>query len=105
MQRDIKALVDGTVGGAIGTAAMSASMMAGRRVGLLGEHPPKLVAAAVLRAGSQAGRPKETQNALAVAGHFAFGLRAGALFAVLHRRLRLPIRAEIHGALFATGIW
>lgn len=105
MQRDVKAVLDGSVGGAIGTALMSATMMAGKRVGLLGEHPPELLAAAMLRGTGVPRMEGETQDALAVAGHFAFGIGAGALFAVLHRRLRLPIHPVIHGALYGTGVW
>ncbi|MBA2364462.1 MAG: hypothetical protein H0V86_13120 [Chloroflexia bacterium] len=105
MQRDARALVDGSVGGAIGTAVMSVSMMAGKQTGLMGEHPPELVAAAVLRAGNRSDVQKEKQHVLAVVGHFAFGIGGGALFGVLHRRLRLPISPVVHGALYATGIW
>ena len=105
MQRDVKAVLDGSIGGVIGTALMSASMMAGKRLGLLGEHPPELLAAAMLRASNLSSARGETRNALAVAGHFAFGVSAGALFAVLHRRLRLPIHPAVHGGLYATGVW
>lgn len=105
MQRDVKAVLDGSVGGVIGTALMSATMMAGKRLGLLGEHPPELLAAAMLRGSRVPTMKGQTQDALAVAAHFAFGIGAGALFAVLHRRLRLPIHAAIHGALYGTGVW
>ncbi len=105
MQRDMKALLDGAVGGAIGTAVMSAAMMAGNRAGLLGEHPPQLIAAAAIRAVSRTDARKDTQEALAVAAHFALGTGSGALFGVVHRRLRPPITPALHGVIYATGVW
>lgn len=105
MQRDVKAVLDGAVGGMIATGLMSASMMAGKRLGLLGEHPPELLAAAILRNSGLSSARGETRNALAVAAHFAFGIGAGVLFGILYRRLRLPIHPAIHGALYGTGVW
>jgi len=105
MQRDLKALVDGAIGGGVGTAVMSLVMLGARRAGLMGEHPPEKITARMLDAVGLHRRDAETQDALAVAGHFAFGIAAGALFAVQRRRLRPPIPSVLHGALFATLVW
>lgn len=104
MQRDIEAGIDGMIGGAAGTATMSVAMLAADRLGLMGEHPPELIVQATLEdAGIRSS--EQTQNVLSALLHFGFGLMAGALFAVLHRRLRLPIPDAWHGMVFATLIW
>lgn len=104
MQRDIEAGIDGMIGGAAGTATMSVAMLAADRMGLMGEHPPELIVQeALANAGIRSS--EQTQNVLSTLLHFGFGLTAGALFAVLHRRLRLPIPDAWHGMVFATLIW
>ncbi len=105
MQRDLRALVDGALGGAIGTAAMSAVMAAGARLGLLGTAPPETIAAQSLAAIGIRHRKEGMQDALTVAGHVGFGVAIGALFALLHRRLRPPIAPTMHGIIFATTVW
>lgn len=105
MQRDVRAIVDGALGGAIGTAAMSAVMAAGAKLGLLGTAPPETIAAQALAAVGIRRRKEEAQDVLTVVGHVGFGIAIGALFAVLHRRLRLPIPSAIHGIVFATIVW
>lgn len=105
MQRDVRAIVDGALGGAIGTAAMSAVMAVGAKLGLLGTAPPEVIAAQALAAVGIRRRKEEAQDALTVVGHVGFGIAIGALFAVLHRRLRLPIPPAIHGIVFATIVW
>jgi len=105
MQRDVRAIVDGALGGAIGTAAMSAVMAVGAKLGLLGTAPPETIAAQALAAVGIRRRKEEAQDVLTVVGHVGFGIAIGALFAVLHRRLRLPIPPAIHGIVFATIVW
>ncbi|MGI8476365.1 MAG: DUF6789 family protein [Thermomicrobiales bacterium] len=105
MQRDVQAIVDGALGGAIGTAAMSAVMAVGAKLGLLGTAPPETIAAQALAAVGIRRRKEEAQDVLTVVGHVGFGIAIGALFAVLHRRLRLPIPPAIHGIVFATIVW
>lgn len=105
MQRDVRALLDGAVGGTIGTVTMSAVMWSAARLGLLGAAPPELITAKALDESGLGGRDERTQDLLSVATHFGFGLGIGAIFALLHRRLRLPLPAPLHGALFATLVW
>lgn len=105
MQRDIQAILDGAVGGLVGTAVMSAVMQAAHKAGLIEKHPPEEIAEAALDAVEGPGHSEETQDALAVGLHFAFGAGAGALFALLHRRLNLPIPAALHGVIFGTLVW
>ncbi|HWE62150.1 MAG TPA: hypothetical protein VHB98_10610, partial [Chloroflexota bacterium] len=37
--------------------------------------------------------------------HYGFGTLAGALFAVLYRRLRLPLAAPLQGAIYGLLVW
>lgn len=105
MQRDVQAIIDGAIGGIVGTAAMSTGMLAASKAGLMGAEPPELITAAALEASGMHRRSEKTQDTLSVLTHFAFGISCGSLFAVLHRRLRLPVNPVLHGAFFATLIW
>lgn len=105
MQRDLEAMVDGAIGGAAATVAMSAVMVAAEQRGWLGEHPPQLIAGAALDAVGLPAREERTRDMLAVAAHFGFGIASGALFGALHRRLRPPIGAAPHGTVYASLLW
>ena len=104
MQRDIKAIGDGALGGALGTLTMSGVMAAAAKLGLLGTAPPEKISAKFLSVLGQR-RRKETQDTVAVLSHLGFGVTVGALFAVIERRLRLPLGAVPHGAIYATLVW
>lgn len=105
MQRDLEALMDGAVGGGLGTVTMSAVMVAAEKAGLMGSHPPELITAAALDATGVRDISEGAQDALSVLTHFGFGMGAGALFGALHRRLRLPIHPAVHGVIFGTLVW
>jgi len=105
MQRDVKAILDGGLGGAVGTVGMSAFMLAAGKAGLMGEHPPDMIAGAALDAVGVQQRDKGTQDALATLLHFGFGIGSGALFGLLHRRLPFRVPAALHGMIFASLIW
>ena len=105
MQRDARAVLDGALGGAVGTLAMSTVMAAGAKLGLLGTAPPEVIAAKLLDAIGQREHAEVTQDALTVLGHLGFGVAIGALFAPLERRARLPCGSATHGVLYATLVW
>lgn len=105
MQRDVEAMIDGAIGGAAATVAMSAVMVAAEKRGWLGEQPPTLIAGAALDAVGLRARDERARDLLAVATHFGFGTATGALFGVLHRRLRPPIGPALHGAVYASLVW
>lgn len=94
----------GGLGGALGTLLMSACMLVARRLGGMGSQPPELITAKAL---DSAGLPRdrETQDALSVVAHFAFGIVAGSAFALFARRLRLPLPLPVQGMIYATGVW
>ncbi len=105
MQRDLRAIFDGAIGGAIGTVGMSALMLAAGKAGLMGEQPPDKIAGAALDALGVHEPDAKAQDAMATALHFAFGTGSGVLFGVLHRRLPFRVPGALHGMLFAAIIW
>lgn len=105
MQRDVKAILDGALGGGIATAGMSAFMLVAGKAGLMGEHPPDIITGAALDAAGVHERKEEHQDALATVLHFGFGVGCGALFGVLHRRLPFRVNAALHGVIFGSIIW
>jgi hypothetical protein len=105
VRRDLKAILDGTVGGAIGTAAMSALMLGAQKVGLMGKQPPEAITEAALDAGGAHHRDEKAENALATLLHFAFGMGVGALFGLLRRRMPPNAPAVMDGIVFASLVW
>ena len=97
--------MDGALGGLLGTAAMSAGMLAAGKLGLMGEQPPEIITAGVLDAAGVRPDDERARDALASVAHFAFGVAGGSVFAVLHRRLGLPIPAAAHGLIYASLVW
>jgi hypothetical protein len=89
--------------GAIATAAMSAVMVAGDRVGLLGEPPPTTVSRAALReAGVE--HPSAVAGRMAPLAHLLFGAQGGVAFGFI-RRLVPGVPGWILGVLFGLGVY
>ena len=105
MQRDLKAIFDGALGGAVGTAGMSAFMLAAGKAGLMGEHPPDTIAGAALDVVGIHAPDEEAQDALAVLLHLGIGIGCGMLFGVVHRRLPFRVPAALHGMVVGSLIW
>jgi hypothetical protein len=105
VQRDLKAILDGAMGGGIGTVAMSALMLGAQKAGLMGKQPPEAIAEAALDAGGAHQRDEGEENALASVLHFAFGIGVGALFGLLRRRLPPDAPAAMDGIVFASLVW
>ena len=105
MLRWAKPLLPGALGGALGTAAMSAVMLGAQRMGLMGEQPPKKIAEAAL---GEAGGPSVSEpeeNTLATVAHFGFGATMGALFGLLHHRVRPGLPPVATGSTFGLAVW
>jgi hypothetical protein len=105
MQRDVQAVLDGALGGALGTAGMSGLMLPAGKAGLMGEHPPDKIAGAALEAVGIHEPDEEAQDAVASVLHLGFGMGCGALFGLLHCRMPFRVHGGLHGMLFATIIW
>jgi len=103
MQRDVKAILDGVMGGGIATVGMSALMLVAREAGLMGEQPPEKITAMALDAVEIEDPDEATQDVLASLLHFGIG--TGALFAVLHCRLPFRVPAAVHGVVFGSLVW
>ena len=99
------ALVDGGIGGGVGTMAMSLVMLGARRAGLVGELPPTRMAAALLNAVGVRGGPGWVRDALATVSHLGFGAAAGGLFALLRVRLRMPVAPILQGMAYGLVVW
>ncbi len=91
------------VSGAIATAAMSAVIIAGDRVGLIGEPPPTTITRTALRAAGME-RPAEALGVMAPLAHLWFGAMGGVAFGVT-RRLVPVVPGGILGLLFALAVY
>lgn len=105
MQRDVRAIFDGALGGVVGTVGMSGFMLAAGKAGLMGEQPPDKIAGAALDAADVHAHTEEEQDMLATLLHFGFGTSCGVLFSVVHRRLPFRLPATMHGMFYAFLIW
>ncbi len=77
-------LLRGALGGIVATGAMSAVMVAGDRLGLMGEQPPtKITAAALQKAGVD--DPSGVAAVIAPLAHLGFGAAVGATYGLLRR--------------------
>ncbi|MGI8535687.1 MAG: DUF6789 family protein [Mycobacteriales bacterium] len=91
----------GAAAGLVGTAAMSALMLAAGRVGLLGQQPPQAIAEHAMRRGGGADPPAPADRVLGIVAHLGFGLSAGGAYALLPRRLPPQVR----GCAWGLGIY
>ena len=95
----------GAVSGAFATGAMSAVMLAARRVGLMSELPPHEIASRGVDRAPGVDADADERRGLGWVTHFVFGAAAGALYALLRNVVRTPGPAWLHGAGYALGIW
>ncbi len=107
MDTDGRALGAGALAGLVATGTMSAAMLVGQRLGLLGESPPHRIADAALGVrGHRRGRGGAAlRNGLMATGHFGFGAALGAALAALHRRVPAPLGPIPRGLLAASLVW
>ncbi|MFF0770556.1 DUF6789 family protein [Nonomuraea wenchangensis] len=92
--------MNGALGGMAATATMSLVMLAGSRMGLMPDQPPKRIVRAMLPGHRHRVKPGEgVAGALA---HFGFGVTAGSLYGLLTRGRHTPAPL---GAGYALAIW
>ncbi len=105
MSNRVRALLDGALAGAVGTAAMSAVMLGTQRAGLMGQQPPEKIAQAALGKAGVTSTDEGEEDALATVAHFCFGASMGAVFALLHREVDLPVVPVAGGSAFGFAVW
>ena len=96
-------LISGAAAGATATIAMSAPMLLGRRLGLMGHQPPEEITGRLARGAGTHVRGASLDVA-AAAAHLAFGGVAGALYASL-RRVGPVAAGTWAGPAFGVVIW
>jgi NAD(P)-dependent dehydrogenase (short-subunit alcohol dehydrogenase family) len=94
-------LLRGALAGIAATAAMSGVMLGAKRLGALGEPPPRRIVRRLLASWGPGASGGETLDVAALGAHFAFGAAMGAVFSALPSRAR-SVRG---GVLFGAGVW
>jgi hypothetical protein len=84
---------------------MSVAMLVAGRAGWMGQQPPKRITDAALENADVDVESDATLDALAVASHYAFGMSCGALFGLVHERVRPPGPSLLHGVGFGLFVW
>ena len=102
LRRDLTA---GAAAGSLATLAMSVTMLAGQRAGLLGTQPPRLISDAICERllGSDAGETTRRLGTTIV--HVAIGAAAGATHQVARRAASRPRPAAAWGAAAGGAFW
>jgi NAD(P)-dependent dehydrogenase (short-subunit alcohol dehydrogenase family) len=92
-------VVSGMVAGLLATVAMSVVVAGGRRLGLLGEPPPRRIVRRLLgRHGVRMPRGAAL-NVSALAAHLGFGASLGGVYGLLPPRTQSPLGGWTYGAL------
>lgn len=94
-------LLKGAAGGVAATLVMSVAMLGAKRLGLLGEPPPRRLTRRLLAPLGRFAPKGKALDATALLAHFGFGASMGGLFALLPTRLR----GTRGGALFGFTVW
>ena len=104
MGRNLDAVVNGALAGAIATIPMSAVMYAAKQAGLMGEYPPEIIAEKSLDAAG-INRGEDANDAAATVVHLGFGAAAGALFGLLQGRMELPVSPVLQGVGYGLLVY
>lgn len=96
---------EGLLSGAVATVPMSAVMLVAGRIGAMGTQPPERVAERAMGATGVGATSKGEKDVATSVAHLAFGAGGGAAFALLHRRLNLPVHAVAQGVAFGLAVW
>jgi glycine/D-amino acid oxidase-like deaminating enzyme/nitrite reductase/ring-hydroxylating ferredoxin subunit len=104
-RRRIRAMIRGGAGGAVATAAMSGALVVQKKLGLLGEHPPRKIVRGLRWRMGALGTSRRAENVATVLAHWGFGVASGALFGLLHARKRGLAASTLLGAGFGLAVW
>lgn len=105
MQQDIRSILIGGFAGVLATVPMTAVMLAGKRLGLVGDMPPKLVADVALNARGESDPGAFKATAVATELHLYVGAINGAVYTTLMNRVGPKLPAALEGALFGIIVW
>jgi glycine/D-amino acid oxidase-like deaminating enzyme/nitrite reductase/ring-hydroxylating ferredoxin subunit len=100
-----RSILRGAMGGAIATVAMSVALGVQKALGMTGQLPPKKIARGLRRRAGVFGVPRAADNAMAIAAHLGFGISAGALFGLMHRRARGLPAGSLLGSAYGVAVW
>jgi hypothetical protein len=89
----------------VATLAMSAAMVMEKKLGLMGEHPPKKIVMSLRRRSGIFGVSRDADNVATLLAHWGFGMATGALFGLLHRGTRGTARSSLLGAGYGAAVW
>jgi hypothetical protein len=84
---------------------MSAAMMVEKKLGLMGEHPPKKIVRTLRRRSGILGTSRSADNVATVLAHWGFGIASGALFGLLYRGQHGATRSSLLGAGYGAAVW
>jgi hypothetical protein len=84
---------------------MSMALLVEKKLGLLGQHPPKKIVRGIRRRVGLLGTSRRAENAATTAAHFGFGAAGGMLFGLAHRRPRGLAASSLLGAAFGMVVW
>lgn len=106
MRAFVESAVAGVLAGVAATLAMSAVLLAGRRVGLYSAHPPEMV---VKRATDPHGpaptlQPDEQDDVWPIV-HVDLGAMFGLVYGVARRIVPRSLRNPAGGVLLGLGLW
>jgi len=95
-------VLNGAIAGVLATGAMSLVMLAGKRLGALGEPPPRRITRRVSAALLGPWRPRDRALDVAALGaHLGFGASMGLLYGLLPERAR----SGSGGGAFGLAVW
>lgn len=80
-------------------------MLLAGRAGAMGTQPPEQVTDKALDAAGARATSKGERSLAASLAHLGFGASGGGAFALLDRRLGLPVPAPVQGVAFGLGVW
>jgi hypothetical protein len=81
--------------GGVATLPMSAVMLGAGKAGLMGEQPPKTIVETLAGGVGLPIPEKKVEQPIIVAAHIGYGMLAGALFGLFHKRARHRIAAPL----------
>ena len=99
----VLAALRGGAAGAVGTAAMTAVMLAAGRAGLVGRQPPEAITRTAVERTTGVEPRGATADALSSVAHLGFGVVSGAVYAALPAPKAVPPLAR--GASYGLAVW